>query len=275
MISTKSIIFILLLLVIGIYATETVTENTDAVEKVKKHHTKKTLYYTLRKDYRKCASCGGWFLKQVNSGDSKEIYVMALDYDKHTTTINDTNSDQYVVGGTLKKDQFHVSDITRCLPAIAKKDSKLRYYVYHNEKKKDYIVELNTGKKEKVSGVIEQFSTNVSHIHKEWLEAKVKTDSILLGAIGKKKFLEASSVFIRLPDPKKPCKALPLPKCTAGHVPAFSRQVDRCLKFEGCVAEGICTLSIPVCDTNYSLVSFNSKPNGCPKYYCDPSFLVN
>jgi len=269
----KILVFILLVLIIGVYTSETVTENTDDVQVNGKKHQKKNVYYTIRKDYRKCATCGGWFLKQVNSADKKEIYVSALNYaNSHIPTVNDTNSDQYVVGGFLKKDQFNVMDLTRCLPTVGKKNLNQKYYIYHDGKH-DYITELNTHKKVKVGGYLEQFSSNVSNIQKDWLENKIKTDSVLLGAVqGKKNLLEIESVFIRLPDPKKPCKALPLPKCTADHVPAFSRQVDRCLKFEGCVATGICTLSIPVCDIGYSLVSFNSK-TGCPKFHCDPEFL--
>jgi hypothetical protein len=84
--------------------------------------------------------------------------------------------------------------------------------------------------------------------------------------------LEASQVYVRVPDAEEPCyvrRAF----CAEPSVPTYMRDAGLCLRFAGCREPGICPLFMPSCAPGYTLVSWRAGEHACPAYACDPSFI--
>jgi len=106
----------------------------------------------------------------------------------------------------------------------------------------------------------------------DWLMSRVLDHGATVAGRLHGATLEATQVFLRLPDVAGPCPEFRI-RCSGGEVATFDRSVDRCLIPTGCVVPGICPLWIPRCEPGYDLVSWVTQPTGCPAFECDPSFL--
>jgi len=84
--------------------------------------------------------------------------------------------------------------------------------------------------------------------------------------------VEASAVFVPLPDRLKSCPRA-VRSCPRGTVPAYVRDVDRCLVLRKCIAPSPCTVLPAPCASGYLLRSWRSPPHACPDYACDAAFL--
>ncbi|KYR01611.1 hypothetical protein DLAC_01611 [Tieghemostelium lacteum] len=271
----KSLLFLVVLLLVLVSA------NSDNLNR------RKNSYYSVRRDYRKCAfpMCGGYWLKAVNT-NAEELYVSEFKFDDRLDHLNkslvlDAPMNELILGGWIKKtnkfNELRVVEATRVVPIKPAAKDPVGYYGLYKDGSKWNLIELNTDKVTKISCWTDRYS-EVSHIDRQWLDSKIKHDAIVSGVIAelpdkKEKTLTIEKVYIQLPDPAKPCKELPLAKCAGGHVTVYTRDEDRCLSFDGCIKPGVCTLVLPLCDGNYTLVEFPSRPNACPKPFCDPYYL--
>jgi hypothetical protein len=113
-------------------------------------------------------------------------------------------------------------------------------------------------------------------VDQAWLTRQVEERGALVSArfVDGNAFdsLDASQVFVRLPNLAGPCPMRPLPVCGEGQVLTYTRNADRCLVAGACVTQGICASYAMGCAPGYTRVEWATAPSGCPSYACDPAF---
>jgi len=126
-----------------------------------------------------------------------------------------------------------------------------------------------------------------SGVDPSWLERRVVAHGAIVAAhpshlsstrapvgAARSSRLDASQVFVRLSDAVGACPELSAIRCPDGETPTYERSADRCLVPTGCVVRAMCPAAVPACEEGYTLASWPAAPSGCPRYACDPSFLV-
>jgi hypothetical protein len=106
-----------------------------------------------------------------------------------------------------------------------------------------------------------------------WLTSRVLAGGALVAGEVHGTTLEASQVFVRLPDRVGPCSDV-LPHCEGDEVPTFERDQDLCLVSTGCVVPRACPMYRPECAPGYVLAAWPSQPGGCLSFACDAAFLT-
>ncbi|HEX8789523.1 MAG TPA: hypothetical protein VF765_01130 [Polyangiaceae bacterium] len=106
----------------------------------------------------------------------------------------------------------------------------------------------------------------------DWLASRVLGHYGLVAGTFDRETLEATQVFVHLPDVPGPCPML-IVRCEEGTVATYERDANHCLEPTGCVSRGICPMYIPACASGYTLASWASKPGGCAAFACDPAFV--
>ncbi|KAF2074540.1 hypothetical protein CYY_004167 [Polysphondylium violaceum] len=276
----KSFILFLLGLIVfsAVFSANTDTNtDTDTDTDVESDNERSGLgrvrYFQATKDLRKCAfpQCGGYFLKMVNiGGQQNDIYVSSIEGAK----IDDGSLNEFILSGRLSNGPsftrtLYIQDTYRLLPLDSPSTLEIkRYFIYRN----NVAYELNTGRNYRVNYYVENYSNQINNINEEWLDYKINGHSVIYGNV-RNGILDIDRIFIQLPDPQY-CPDFPVAQCSPGYIATYRVDNTRCILPTGCARQGICTLSIPTCPNGYTLMSVNSKPNGCPKYYCDPSFLL-
>lgn len=105
-----------------------------------------------------------------------------------------------------------------------------------------------------------------------WLTSRVLAHGALVAGELQGTTLQASQVFVHLPDVPGPCKDIRV-DCGPGKLPTFARNGNRCLVPTGCVAPSPCPEYRPVCAPGYVLDEWPSPPRGCAAFACDAAFL--
>jgi hypothetical protein len=91
---------------------------------------------------------------------------------------------------------------------------------------------------------------------------------------GEELVLEASNVFLKLPERAGPCPLFRLANCPDGQTWSFTRTADRCIVPVSCVTTRYCAAYLPACAEGYTLASWPSTNGGCSAYACDPTWVV-
>ncbi|HEY5241862.1 MAG TPA: hypothetical protein VIJ22_10365 [Polyangiaceae bacterium] len=105
-----------------------------------------------------------------------------------------------------------------------------------------------------------------------WLSARVLDHGGLVSGAVQGTTLQASQVFVHLPDTPGPCLHW-RSECGADEITTFTRDEDRCLNPTGCLVPRPCPLDLPVCPPGYVRSAWPSQPAGCPAFACDAAFL--
>eukprot|EP01132_Coremiostelium_polycephalum_P008324 gene8324-10223_t len=138
-------------------------------------------------------------------------------------------------------------------------------------------VELNTGKSSIITGFDEVYTTHIGLFDSRWLNDKLvynRNKAVIRGILGEG-VIFGTQVFVNMPDPSSPCPPVVQELCTGSdQVNVFTRDENRCPVADGCTQAGACILSIPVCQSGYTLASLPTRPFGCPAYYCDADFIT-
>ncbi|KAF2074542.1 hypothetical protein CYY_004169 [Polysphondylium violaceum] len=240
---------------------------------------RRNTYYTARKDLRRCAfpDCGGYFLKKLNpvsKSDKNEIYVANIE---NTLYVDTDALDQYIFSGFIRTDNprmdvLNIMESTRMLPLNYTIDAPITYYILlANEGSSFKALELNTGVALSLKNYTQQYTRIVYRLNEPWFKKSLVGMSVVSGNV-KDQVLNIDKVFYRN-VPKYQCPSETL-KCSKNQTLAYTYDENRCKIQDQCVKPGPCLLSMALCTPGYSLVSIPSAPNGCPKYYCDPTFLT-
>jgi hypothetical protein len=107
-----------------------------------------------------------------------------------------------------------------------------------------------------------------------WLASRVTRHGAIVAGRAHAGVLEASQVYVKLPERVGPCVAMPIHPCAEGLVTTYERTADRCLLPNGCVAPRPCPLFVPACPAGYTLVSWKGGDEACNRYACDPTFAT-
>jgi hypothetical protein len=263
-----------------------------------------TTFVTLRLDLRRCAKplCGGYFVRDVNQG-AAERYVSRLDFDTSlpAEVIDDVRSapaSELVLRGHLgpEETRFHtrpfvVSEAFRGMPGVTPLADAAFYQVHARKPPIECFVgpcpneiaqTLNTSMTEEFDSVSVD-SASLLWVDKGWLASRVEAHgAVVAGTLrqgahlpgGFEEVLDASQVYVRLPERKGPCPVSPTQSCADGTVAVQERDADRCIMQVGCVKPGVCPLFEPLCASGYTLSSWASAPDACPAFACDPSFTI-
>jgi hypothetical protein len=261
-------------------------------------------FVTLRPDLRRCVSplCGGYFVRDVNR-ELAERYVSGLEFDASmpADAIDDVRSapaSELVLRGHLGRPDtrfrtrpFVVLDAFRGMPGVTPHEGAAFYLVHARKPPNECFVApcpneiaslLNTSTQAEFDRVSVDRAA-LLWVDKGWLAARVEgRGAVAAGTLeqgahfpgGFEEVLEASQVFVRLPDRTGPCPLLATQSCAEGTVAVDERTEDRCIMQVACVKPGLCPLFEPRCAPGYTLSSWLSPPSGCPAFACDPSFVV-
>ena len=234
--------------------------------------------FTVQRDERKCAApmCGGWWASAVQQ-DASPIYVTDLDLSRAQL---DAQTEQSVraapaeelllrarAGAADKRGfrQLVVKSVWRGMPGVvpAAKDA-----VWSMGQKT--ATDVKSGKSAAVSSVDVRDAAR-AFVDQDWLSSRVVSHGALAAAHVSSKVLDASQVWIHLPESIGPCAKPVEQACSGGQVQAYARTADRCLQPLGCVNRGICSMMMPSCADGYVAVTWTAA-NGCPATSCDPAW---
>jgi hypothetical protein len=107
----------------------------------------------------------------------------------------------------------------------------------------------------------------------EWLKSRIQGHGAIVAAKLSASVLDASQVWLRLPETKGPCAVPREQACGANQTQGFARTPDRCLAAVGCVNRSICPMFQPACAAGYTQTSWTNA-SGCTAAACDPSWVL-
>ncbi|KAM9965269.1 hypothetical protein ACTFIW_005081 [Dictyostelium discoideum] len=258
---------------------------------------KANFYYKVDWENIQCLvpPCPQYTIQKVNTNEkSQKILEFIFPNGLNKTSLLKDESKTIIVLGTTQPSSkfpnnatdFLVTRVYKSLPLGNKQTPTDKYYMFGDNGTRcktspcPNIVAalLNVHSQEIIKTISQPYEKNVGFLDSVWLSSKnIRSDDF--GLIGqgtiKNGVISISNSFIYLPDPPIKCPELPFLKCVEGNSMTYSRDENRCLVSPRCTKFGVCTLSIPLCNKGYRLVSFPSTElNGCPKFFCDPEFVT-
>ena len=263
------------------------------------------LLFTVRRDLRKCAApaCGGWWVSAVHQ-DASPLYVSGLDFSR--TKLDAAAQDavraapgeellfKARIGAADKRGQrmLLVKDAWRGMPGVAAGGQDVVYSVAARVPQKTCVAApcnnqvataMGSGKTTELTRVGVQRAAQ-AFVDQEWLQNRVVYHGALVAAhvasgqkmaAGAEVVLDASQVWLHLPENAGPCAQPREDACSGGQVQAWDRTPDRCIEPLGCVNRGVCSMMMmPSCPAGYVAITWSSAPNGCPATACDPAWVV-
>ena len=263
-------------------------------------------YVVLRRDTRRCVSpmCGGYWAHDVNRATVNEQYINALDFSRSDLLMPEDQDDvtsaadfEVVLYGKLGPAEsrfntrpFIVSSAWRGMPGVKFTEPADALYRVESFNVQCITAPCPSLRASKLhsAGKLLFHDLDVARaamplVDQNWLTFRVTDrDALVAGrfvdgaqvGVGREKVLDASQVFLHLPDMTQSCPRFALAKCPAGKVNIFARNQDRCVVPAGCGGGGACRLMVPACAEGYSLSSWTGGVFGCTQYACDPTFIV-
>lgn len=224
---------------------------------------RKDVWATIHRDV------AGWVVHPVNV-HGPDVHLDDVDMSK---VPGDGSPDAHlVVHGSVHGGTFAVDEAYRVLPGGTWSPDHVFIQLEN-----DVPTRLN------LAASVEVPAIDVSRVETDWIDHRWLADrihhrgAVLAGLFfgqageGIERF-EATAVFVPLPDRLTSCPRRAR-DCPAGTVPAYQRDVDRCLVFTRCVVPTTCPAQPPPCAAGYVLRSWRAPPHACPDYACDASFL--
>lgn len=262
-------------------------------------------YVVLRRDTRRCVAplCGGYWAHDVNRATVNERYVSALDFSLSDLLMPEDQADvtgapdfEVVLFGKLgpkelrfKTRTFIVTSAWRGMPGIKFNEPADTFFRVESANIQCITAPCPSLRASKLHTTaqflhhdLDVTRASVPLLDQNWLTFRViEKDALVAGrfvdgatvGVGKEKVLEASQVFVHLPDQTQSCPRYALAQCPAGKANVFTRNENRCLVPAGCAMSGTCRFPTPTCTTGYNLVSWPGGAYSCTQHACDPAFL--
>jgi hypothetical protein len=262
-------------------------------------------YYAASKETGDCriAPCGGYTLARLNTRGTVST-VRGLDFssagfDAGTIhAIEDAPAGELVLYGAigyapsgLPTGTFVVVSAYRGMPGIRPPPDDA-FYVVHDRKPPieclvapcdNEIADLVETDRSRAFTTVSVARASAPYVDQSWLADRVlHHGAVVAGHFrdgakepgGYEQVLDAGQVFVELPDRGGPC-LLPHQLCAEPSRPTYTRDVDRCLVFQGCIARGPCLPGLPPrCAEGYALSHWPAAGPSCVDYVCDPAFLA-
>ncbi len=283
----------------GVQAESTVEQidtNDTLAEGAELSATSRT-YVGIRRDFRKCISplCGGYWVHDLNRATLNEVYVSGLDFTSSGLSDEDqgrvASGEEIVLRGKLgpKETQFNtrpfvVSEAYRGMPGrpVGAADSFFKIEDVNIQCIRAPCPDLSAKRvnytAQKLFHRLDLSDAQAQLVDGAWLRKRAVEDgAITSGALvrhGEELVLEATNVFMRLPEVAGPCPLFKLTPCADGQTRSYSRTADRCIVPGACVTQHFCATVVPGCAEGYTLASWPGANGGCAAYACDPSWVV-
>ena len=285
-------------------ADVTVTTGSDQDVVTEELGTVVNSYVTLRRDYRRCMAplCGGYWVHDLNRVTLNEKYVSALDFSQ--SDLDDGSQQMALSGGDgevilrgrlgpqesqFKTRKFVVLEAWRGMPGVSAAAGELFWRVtpldiqcFAAPCATMSLRKVNYALTKEGHGLMTHRAALSPLVDQAWMGARVERHDALIAAKitdgrtyagGKEKIVDASQVFIKLPNRNGPCPLMRLAMCPNGEVHSYSRSDELCMMPAGCVVPGMCAQYIPECPSGYSLATWSGGAAACPVHACDPAFL--
>jgi hypothetical protein len=269
-------------------------ESADAISADGLSTTRDT-YIRVRRDYRRCVSpmCGGYWASDLNS-TAQERYVSGLDFagsvldNEVQADIFNAGEGEVVLFGRLGAREarfgtrpFMVTEAYRGMPGVSVAAGDKFYGLAQNE---IFCIRApcpSIGVRLLNRAAGQPSATDLSvkralqpFVDAAWLNDRLMSRrAVLAGTVrtqGENIIVDASQVFVQLPDRIQGCPKVAVPMCGSGKIVGWNRTPNRCSLPSGCVTPRVCTRQLPVCAEGYSLIEVQ---NTCPTYSCEPTFL--
>lgn len=263
-------------------------------------------YVVMRRDMRRCVAplCGGFWVHDVNRSTLNEQYVSALDFSRsnlaglpeHQGDVTGAGAFEVVLYGKLgpKEPRFNtrtfiVTSAWRGMPGVTFTEPADTFF---RVKSADIqcitapCASLRATKLHTTSKVLfhdlEVKPAALPLVDRNWLSYRVIEDDALVAGrfvdgavvgVSPEKVLEASQVFVHLPDMKQSCPRYAPAQCPEDQTNLYVRNSNRCVVPAGCGGGGACAAVVPQCADGYELASWTGGQFACTQYACDPAFL--
>ncbi|MFT3709747.1 MAG: hypothetical protein QM817_19130 [Archangium sp.] len=265
-------------------------------------------YVVFRKDFRKCSypMCGGWYVHDVNRAELREVYVPAFDFsasnlrtEEQQALVTNAPANEVVLYGKLGAlksglRDFVVTTAWRGMPGVTFTEFSSGADTFYRANPVTIqciaapcpnmqATKLHSTTKTMFHDLsVERAS--MPQVDQNWLTFRITDkDALVAGKIvdgaqvgaGREKVLDASQIFLKLPDMTQSCPRSSLPLCGGTKVNTWTRDHNRCTVPAACVQPGVCAAFVPACAAGYSLVSWTGGTRACTQYACDPDWLLN
>lgn len=274
---------------IGVQADEGDVESSEL-------STTKDTFILVRRDYRKCIAplCGGYWVRDLNS-TMQDRYVSALDLtgssvpEDQRDRVTNAPDNELVVFGRLgpRENKFNTRTLTvldayRGLPGVSFAATDKFYGVFPTKIAciTTPCANLQATRLNRTTGHAMATEVRVDRALKplvdgSWVMARVRQNrAVLAGTITRSQgnvVVDASQVFIRVPDRFQSCPKIAPPKCSNTQISAWERTENRCTVPVGCTPFGVCANFNWQCEPGYALIGWT---NFCPRYACDPEWAL-
>jgi hypothetical protein len=241
------------------------------------------IYVVVQSDFDACGSlpaCGIASIRELNRRARPQLAL--LDESGLTRSAIDqmagAQDGTLVLRGVLHRDDrdearvgtFVVFDAWRGMPGVEPSPSSAYVRVEMNDGH-SFAQFLDEERRHPI-GSVSVAAAAPPLVSQAWLESRVLGHHALVAGTFDGETLDATQVFVHLPDVVGPCPLLII-RCEEGTVATYERDANRCLEPTGCVPRGVCPMYVPMCGSGCTLTSWSSQPSGCPAFACDPSFV--
>lgn len=290
----------------GVTEADVNETSTEMGEELGELGTTTRSYVVLRRDTRRCVSpmCGGYFVRDVNRASNREVYVNGLDFKgsdivmpEAQQVITGAADFEVVLYGKLgaqeplyKTRSFVVTSGWRGMPGVAFAATDVFYKVSPVSIQcfAAPCPSLSAQKLHSSSKIlfhdVDVARAAKPYVDQNWMTSRITDKGALVAGrlvegaqvgVGKELVLDASQVFVKIPDVTQSCPRPSIMRCPGEQVHVWVRDTNRCLMPAGCVTAGACAAFVPTCADGYQLASWTGGMFACTQYACDPEFLFN
>ncbi|MBL8935078.1 MAG: hypothetical protein JNM69_11025 [Archangium sp.] len=278
------------------------TAGVDATaEETGELSTRSASYVVFRPDLlRKCPAprCGGKFIQDVNRKTVREEYVSGFDFSLSGLTeeaqakVLEGAPGEVVLKGKLGPTEpvyntrtFLVMEAFRGMPGVVAVPGESYFRVERADNIRCIAAPCPSLRAIKLHTTQETLFHEVSvarasktNVDARWMTSRITDKGALVTAAfvtaNRSTTLDASQVFMRLPEPSQSCPRVAIHQCAAGYTLSWARNENRCLIPTGCVRTVTCPQIRPYCDADYSAMTWNGGTNACPRAICDPTWVT-
>eukprot|EP01133_Synstelium_polycarpum_P011603 gene11603-13545_t len=245
------------------------------------------VYYTIRRDNRLCINCTGYLFTKANSGsqgaDDLDVKVIIPPWEEFDQTLISDDPESVVVSGSYDSatKTFTATSVFKAMSLPGTTPTGKLYFIRQSPFlcrgslcRGPHATNINDRTDSFDLGNFMDRYPRINFIDVAWYRLQITTGKAMMQLDHTSNSNTNTRTFVRLPAPNA-CPMMKPGRCPAGQTNVFSRSSDRCLGPDGCFPIRPCPASAPACLQGYSLFSYPSRlSQGCSKFYCDPSFLV-
>jgi hypothetical protein len=252
-------------------------------------------FFSIRKNTDcKIRFCSGYFVKEVNSRRAERHVDMLRFVDDGVDELALGKYGAIPDGGLVvrgfigrpegpwAKKPFVVMNAFRGMPGVGLERGDAYYRVSNSEHPYVFLATELNGKGIERLLRLDVTRVVMPHVDMEWLKDRVmRHGAVVAGHMHPitdvAGTLDVSQIYLHLPDARATCRAVE-PVCADPNIPAYTRDAERCLVFDTCIAASSCPMppagGLPdPCAEGYRAVRWTADIKGCTDVACEPEFV--